>query len=147
MSRIMDYYLKYLDASRKLRNTQKMSESRIRELESEVYKLKIQLINPATPPNTNRELIAILQAVSEVSMVTPGDITGPERKRSISIVRFCVMFISKEYGFTHAVIARFLNRDHSTVIHGVKCYENYLELGYKYEKRIYEEAKEILEKQ
>jgi chromosomal replication initiation ATPase DnaA len=141
----MDYYLKYLDASRKLKNTEKMSESRIRELESEVYKLKVQLINPATPPNANREMLAILRAVSEVSMVTPGDIIGPERKRPISIVRFCFMYIAKDYGFTHAAIGRFVNRDHSTVIHGVKCYENYLELGYKYETRIYEEAKEILE--
>jgi chromosomal replication initiation ATPase DnaA len=141
----MDFYLKYLDATRKLSNTQKISESRIRELEKEIYKLKIQLINPATPPNANRELLAILKAVSEVSMVTPGDITGPERKRPISIVRFCFMYIAKDYGFTHAAIGRFVNRDHSTVIHGVKCYQNYLELGYKYETRIYKEAKNILE--
>jgi len=143
----MDFYNKYLDTSRKLKNVQKISESRIRELEKEIYKLKIQLINPATPPNANRELIAILKAVSEVSMITPGDITGPERKRSISIVRFCFMYIAKEYGFTHAAIGRFVNRDHSTVIHGVKCYENCLELqGYRYEKRIYQEAKIILER-
>jgi len=143
----MDFYNKYLDATRKLSNVQKISESRIRELEKEIYKLKIQLINPATPPNANRELIAILKAVAEVSMVTPGDITGPERKRSISIVRFCFMYIAKEYEFTHAAIGRFVNRDHSTVIHGVKCYENCLELqGYRYEKRIYNEAKEILER-
>jgi len=141
----MDFYNKYLDTSRKLRNVQKISESRIRELEKEIYKLKIQLINPATPPNANRELLAILKAVSEVSMVTPGDITGPERKRPISIVRFCFMYIAKDYGFTHAAIGRFVNRDHSTVIHGVKCYQNYLELGYKYETRIYKEAKNILE--
>jgi chromosomal replication initiation ATPase DnaA len=142
----MDYYLKYLDASRKLKNTEKMSESRIRELESEVYKLKIQLINPATPPNANREMLAILRAVSEVSIVTPGDITGPERKRSISVVRFCFMYIAKEYEFTYAAIGRFVNRDHSTVIHGVNNYESWLELGYKYETRIHNEAKEILEK-
>jgi chromosomal replication initiation ATPase DnaA len=141
----MDYYLKYLDATRKLSNTQKISESRIRELESEVNKLKIQLINPATPPNANRELLAILKAVSEVSMVTPGDLVGPERKRSISVVRFCFMYIAKEYEFTHAAIGRFVNRDHSTVIHGVNNYESWLELGYKYETRIYNEAKEILE--
>jgi len=141
----MDYYLKYLDATRKLQNTQKMSESRIRELESEVQKLKVQLINPKKLPDENKELIAILQAVSEASMVTPLDITGPERKRPISIVRFCFMFIAKDYGFTHAAIGRFANRDHSTVIHGVKCYQNYLELGYKYETRIYEDAKNILE--
>jgi chromosomal replication initiation ATPase DnaA len=141
----MDYYLKYLDASRKLQNTQKMSESRIRELESEVQKLKVQLINPRKLPDENKELIAILQAVSEVSMVTPMDITGPERKRPISIVRFCLMYIAKDYGFTHAAIGRFVNRDHSTVIHGVKCYENYIELKYKYETRIYNDAKKILE--
>jgi chromosomal replication initiation ATPase DnaA len=140
----MDYYLKYLDTSRKLKNFQKMSESRIRELEKEIYKLKVQLINPATPPNANRELITILQAVAEASMVTPGDIVGPERKRSISIVRFCLMFIAKENGFTHAAIGRFVNRDHSTVIHGVRCFENYLELGYKYELRIYNDSKKIL---
>ena len=116
----MDFYLKYLDKSRKLKNSQKMSESRIRELETEVHKLKIQLINPATPPNANKELLAILKAVSEVSMVTPGDLVGPERKRSISVVRFCFMYIAKEYEFTHSVIGRFVNRDHSTVIHGVK---------------------------
>ena len=141
----MDYYLKYLDASRKLKNTQKLSESRIRELESEVQKLKVQLINPRKLPDENKELIAILQAVSEVSMVTPMDITGPERKRPISIVRFCLMYIAKDYGFTHAAIGRFVNRDHSTVIHGVKCYENYIELKYKYETRIYNDAKKILE--
>jgi chromosomal replication initiation ATPase DnaA len=141
----MDYYLKYLDASRKLQNTQKMSESRIRELESEVQKLKVQLINPRKLPDENKELIAILQAVSEVSMVTPMDITGPERKRPISIVRFCLMYIAKDYGFTHAAIGRFVNRDHSTVIHGVKCYQNYIELKYKYETRIYNDAKKILE--
>ena len=145
MSRIMDYYLKYLDATRKLQNTQKMSESRIRELESEVQKLKVQLINPRKLPDENKELIAILQAVSEVSMVMPMDITGPERKRPISIVRFCLMYIAKDYGFTHAAIGRFVNRDHSTVIHGVKCYENYIELKYKYETRIYNDAKKILE--
>ncbi len=142
----MDYYLKYLDKSRKLSNTQKVSESRIRELETEIQKLKIQLINPTTPPNANRELVAILKAVSEVSMVTPGDITGPERKRSISVVRFCFMYIAKEYDFTHAAIGRFVNRDHSTVIHGVKNYESWLELGYKYETRIYNDAKKILER-
>tara|TARA_R110000868_G_scaffold96871_1_gene266472 strand:- start:157 stop:588 length:432 start_codon:yes stop_codon:yes gene_type:complete len=141
----MDYYLKYLDKSRKLSNTQKVSESRIRELETEVQKLKIQLINPATPPNANKELLAILKAVSEVSMVTPGDLTGPERKRSISVVRFCFMYIAKEYEFTHAAIGRFVNRDHSTVIHGVKNYDSWIELKYKYETRIYKDAKKILE--
>ena len=142
----MDYYLKYLDKSRKLNNTQKVSESRIRELETEVQKLKIQLINPATPPNANKELLAILKAVSEVSMVTLGDLVGPERKRSISVVRFCFMYIAKEYEFTHAEIGRFINRDHSTVIHGVKNYESWLELKYKYETRIYKDAKKILER-
>ena len=143
----MDYYLKYLDTTKKLKNSRILSESRIRELETEVQKLKIQLINPATPPNANRELLAILKAVSQVSMITPGDITGPERRRSISVVRFCFMYIAKEYGFTHSEIGRFVNRDHSTVIHGVKSYENYIEMGgYKYEKRIYNEAKEILER-
>lgn len=141
----MDYYLKYLDTSRNLSNIQKLSESRIRELEREIYKLKIQLINPATPPNANKELLAILKAVSEVSMVTPGDLTGAERKRSISVVRFCFMYIAKEYEFTHAAIGRFVNRDHSTVIHGVNNYESWLELGYKYETRIYKDAKNILE--
>ena len=142
----MDYYLKYLDTSRKLSNVQKLSESRIRELENEVQKLKIQLINPATPPNANKELLAILKAVSEVSMITPGDLVGPERKRSISVVRFCFMYIAKEYEFTHASIGRFVNRDHSTVIHGVKNYDSWIELKYKYETRIYKDAKEILER-
>jgi hypothetical protein len=121
-----------------------MSESRIRELEKEIYKLKIQLINPATLPNANRELISILQAVAEASMITPGDITGIETKRTISIVRFCFMFIANEYGFTYASIGRFVNRDHSTVIHGVKSYQNFLQLKYKYEMRIYNDAKKIL---
>ena len=142
----MDYYLKYLDTSRKLSNVQKLSESRIRELEREIYKLKIQLINPATPPNANKELLSILKAVSEASMVTMGDLVGTERKRSISVVRFCFMYIAKEYGFTHSVIGRFVNRDHSTVIHGVNNYESWIELGYKYETRIYKDAKEILER-
>jgi chromosomal replication initiation ATPase DnaA len=143
---MIDYYTKYLDVTRKLNSVQKINESRIRELEKEIHKLKIQIINPIKAPIENKQMMEILQAVSEATMVTQHDIIGLERKRSISVVRYCFIYIAKEYNFTLAEIARFVNRHHATVIHALGNYEHWLSVGYKYETKIYKDAKEILER-
>jgi hypothetical protein len=41
-------------------------------------------------------------------------------------------------------VGRFLNRHHSTVIHSVNAYTDYLQMKYKNETAIYEDAKNIL---
>ena len=140
----MDFYNKYLDTARKLKNVQLINQSKIRELEKEIQRLKIQIINPKTSPQYDRELIKILSAVSESSMITQGDIIGLSRQRSVAVVRFCFMYIAHESGFTLSEIGRFLNRHHSTVIHGVRAFEKFIEIGYKYECRVYEEAKKYI---
>ena len=140
----MDFYNKYLDTARKLKNVQLINQSKIRELEKEIQRLKIQIINPKTIPQYDRELIKILSAVSESSMITQGDIIGLSRQRSVAVVRFCFMYIAHESGFTLSEIGRFLNRHHSTIIHGVRAFEKFIDIGYKYECRVYEEAKKLL---
>jgi chromosomal replication initiation ATPase DnaA len=140
----MDFYNKYLDTARKLKNVQLINQSKIRELEKEIQRLKIQIINPKTIPQYDRELIKILSAVSESSMITQGDIIGLSRQRSVAVVRFCFMYIAHESGFTLSEIGRFLNRHHSTVIHGVRAFEKFIEIGYKYECRVYEDAKKYI---
>ena len=140
----MDFYNKYLDTARKLKNVQLINQSKIRELEREIQRLKIQIINPKQIPQYDRELIKILSAVSESSMITQGDIIGLSRQRSVAVVRFCFMYIAHESGFTLSEIGRFLNRHHSTVIHGVRAFEKFIEIGYKYECRVYEEAKKYI---
>jgi chromosomal replication initiation ATPase DnaA len=140
----MDFYNKYLDTARKLKNVQLINQSKIRELEKEIQRLKIQIINPKQIPQYDRELIKILSAVSESSMITQSDIIGLSRQRSVAVVRFCFMYIAHESGFTLSEIGRFLNRHHSTVIHGVRAFEKFIEIGYKYECRVYQEAKKYI---
>ena len=95
--------------------------------------------------NKNKELTEILQKVCDASGIMPHDIIAITRKREIVIARqlFCYITI-KYFSYTLVQVGRFLNRHHSTVIHSVNAYTDYLQMKYKNETAIYEDAKNIL---
>lgn len=140
----MDYYLKYLSTATKLKNVRIQTESKIRHLEKEIERLKIQIIQPAVIPQTDKEIIDLFNLVCEVAFITPHDLLHGGRHQKIIQARFCFIYLAYEVGFGYSEIGRFLNKHHSSCIHAKIEFEKWLELGYKYENWLYNECKKRL---
>ena len=72
---------------------------------------------PALTRYTGREIIA---RVAKLHDVDPDDITGPSRHAELCEARFCIMRELRDKGWSTPRIGRLLNRDHSTVVHGLR---------------------------
>ena len=142
---MIDYYVEYLKAKRQVRYLENKVEVSERNYQKEIQRLKEMIINPIHKMNKNKELTEILQKVCDASGIMPHDIIAITRKREIVIARqlFCYITI-KYFNYTLLQVGRFLNRHHSTVIHSVNAYTDYLQMKYKNETAIYEDAKNIL---
>jgi chromosomal replication initiator protein len=142
---MIDYYVLYLKERRQVRYLESKVEVNQRNYQKEIQRLKEMIINPIHKMNKNKELTEILQKVCDASGIMPHDIIAITRKREIVIARqlFCYITI-KYFNYTLVQVGRFLNRHHSTVIHSVNAYTDYLQMKYKNETTIYEDAKNIL---
>jgi chromosomal replication initiation ATPase DnaA len=142
---MIDYYVLYLKERRQVRYLENKVEVRERNYQKEIQRLKEMIINPIHKMNKNKELTEILQKVCDASGIMPHDIITSTRKREIVIARqlFCYITI-KYFNYTLVQVGRFLNRHHSTVIHSVNAYTDYLQMKYKNETAIYEDAKNLL---
>jgi chromosomal replication initiator protein len=140
-----DYYVEYLKAKRQVRYLENKVEVTERNYQKEIQRLKEMIINPIHKMNKNEELTEILQRVCDASGIMPHDIIAITRKREIVIARqlFCYITI-KYFNYTLVQVGRFLNRHYSTVIHSVNAYTDYLQMKYKNETAIYEDAKNLL---
>ena len=142
---MIDYYVLYLKERRQVRYLESKVEVSERNYQKEIQRLKEMIINPIHKMNKNKELTEILQKVCDASGIMPHDIIAITRKREIVIARqlFCYITI-KYFNYTLVQVGRFLNRHHSTVIHSVNAYTDYLQMKYKNETAIYEDAKNVL---
>jgi chromosomal replication initiation ATPase DnaA len=142
---MIDYYIEYLKAKREVKYLQNKLEICKRNYEKEIQRLKEMIINPIYKMNKNKELTEILQKVCDASGIMPHDIISKNRKRKIVIVRqlFCYITV-KYFNYKLKNVGNFLIRDHSTVIHSVNAYTDYLQMRYKNETAIYEDAKNLL---
>jgi len=142
---MIDYYVLYLKERRQVRYLESKVEVTERNYQKEIQRLKEMIINPIHKMNKNKELTEILQKVCNASGIMPHDIIAITRKREIVIARqlFCYITI-KYFNYTLVQVGRFLNRHHSTVIHSVNAYTDYLQMKYKNETAIYEDAKNVL---
>lgn len=142
---MIDYYVSYLKERRQVRYLETKVELIERNYQKEIERLKTMIINPIHKMNKNKELLEILQKVCDASGIMPHDILSKTRKRDIVIARqlFCYLTMTY-YNYTLVQVGRFLSRDHSTVIHSVNAYTDYLQMKYKNETAIYEDAKNLL---
>lgn len=68
--------------------------------------------------------MAIIAEVAECHGLAVDDMTGTARTRDIVAARWEAMArIRTEFGDTLPMIGRLFNRDHTTVVHGLKRYE------------------------
>lgn len=72
---------------------------------------------PSLTRYTGREIIA---RIAKLHDVEPDDITGPSRASEICEARFCVMRELRAKGWSTPRIGRLLNRDHTTIVHGLR---------------------------
>ena len=70
----------------------------------------------------NRDLIKMIaSAVSAKSGTSISSIYGTSRAKPAIAARHLVMYLAHKEGLSYPVIGRALNRDHTTVMHGVKA--------------------------
>lgn len=139
---MIDYYVEYLKERRQVRYLENKIDLIERNYQKEIERLKQMIINPINKMNKNEDLVYILQRVCDVTGIMPHDVFSNTRKREIVIARqlFCYVTMT-HYTYTWVSIGKFLNRDHSTIIHSVKTYSDYIQMGYKQEVKFYEQTK------
>jgi chromosomal replication initiation ATPase DnaA len=140
----MDYVIAYIKSQQRVKHLEKLLETEKRKFQEEIERLKYMIINPIKKTK-QIELHDILKTVCNVTECMPHDILEHSRKRERVLARqlFCYVVMT-HYKYSWVAVGRFLNRDHSTVIHSVKTYTDYLSLKYKYETIMYEQVKEAL---
>lgn len=67
-----------------------------------------------------RTLVKITAAVAEKHNMTPAQMRGPQRIPEYCAARFEAWKLAREMGYSLPSIARYFNRDHSTIIHGLR---------------------------
>lgn len=72
------------------------------------------------PPGTSRRERQILAEAAERHGLTVEDLTGLSRKQKVVVARWEVMRALRDLGRSTPRIGQILNRDHSTVIHGLR---------------------------
>ena len=65
----------------------------------------------------------IVVAVAEATGITPRAIYSTNRKAHIVRARQIVMYEARQHGLTLAQIGHALNRDHTTILHGIRAEE------------------------
>ena len=140
-----DYFERYLTYRKKHTNLFKKYQLTISKYEKEISRLKHLLTKPIGKEKEDVKLTMILEAVSSITEIIPHDILAQNRQRAISTARHLFCYVAyKHYGYCLTAIGRFLNKDHSTVIHSINTYQNYLECNYKLEAKYYAQCKGIL---
>jgi chromosomal replication initiation ATPase DnaA len=140
-----DYFERYLTYRKKHTNLFKKHQSTIAKYEKEISRLKHLLTKPIGKEKEDVKLTMILEAVCSTTEIIPHDILAQNRQRTISIARHLFCYIAyKHYGYCLTAIGRFLNKNHSTIIHSITTYQNYLDCNYKLETKYYAQTKGIL---
>lgn len=71
----------------------------------------------------------IIERVSFSNGLTVDEITGPAKQRRFVQPRQAVMSLAAQAGFPLAMIGRALNRDHTTVMHGIRAHREQFNAG------------------
>lgn len=63
----------------------------------------------------------LIEAVAAEAFVPARDILGKSRRASVCEARHLVMYLASQEGIAQSTIASYLNRDHTTVSHGIRA--------------------------
>jgi chromosomal replication initiation ATPase DnaA len=136
-----DYYPEYIVLKQRHERMKSVHDAKIEKLNREIAELRAKIIQPVVMPKFDLELCDVLTIVSRVTQVFQEDIISHKRHREIVTARALFSYICRIHlkkPFKH--IGRYLNRDHSTIIHLVNNYDTYLQMQYKPETIFYNEC-------
>ena len=71
-------------------------------------------------PTLESEIHAIAEQTAREYFVSLDELRGPSRRRNLVVPRWVAMKRIYERGFSITRIGRYLNRDHTTIVHGLK---------------------------
>jgi len=137
----MDYQYEYIKLKSQFKKTSRRQEIRIQSLKKEIHKLKMRIINPYKPHYYNKDLNDLMDIISKVTFVTKEDIIGRVRKQEFVLPRALFCYVANVHlKKTKSEIARYINRDHTSVIYFIKRYQDYIDMEYQPELEYYEET-------
>lgn len=65
----------------------------------------------------------IKASIARAFDVDVSDLFSPKRQRHLVVLRICIAYLfTRRYGMTHSDAARFLERDHTTVLSGLQSW-------------------------
>lgn len=116
-------YLKKSNRSKNIRREviiMKPSRNNFKTLKQELAKEK----------NNVNIIYRIQNIVCSVTEISYEEIKGKKRLKEIVFARHMMFYFTRKYtNMTYKQIALEFNRDHATVMHGVKAINDYLEMG------------------
>ena len=136
-----DYTYDYITLKARHERMKKIHDAKIDKLNREITELRQRIIQPVQIPKFDLELGEVLIIVSRVTEVFQDDIISSKRQREIVTARALFAYVCRHHlKKSFKYIGRFINRDHSTIIHLCNNYENYLQMQYKPETIFYNEC-------
>jgi chromosomal replication initiation ATPase DnaA len=136
-------YIKLKAAHTRLKTTY---ENKLESAKREIQELRQMILKPEQKTKkVDKNFDELLRIVCQESNVIPKDFFSRSRKREYVIARamFCY-FAYRELNQSLKKIGLFLNRDHSTVIHGRDMIGDYLDINMKFETAMHNRIKSRL---
>ena len=134
------FALLYAQCRKRNKNLEKQVENLIYKYEKKIADLKAEIVSPKFKfkPKKQSNAANVLQAVCEITQLTPGELASTARQRELVTARHIFFHICRNhYQISWREMADILNRDHSTAINGEKQFGIYLSLGYRHESNLY----------
>ena len=137
----MNYEYEYIKLKSQHERLKLTHDAKIQKLMNQMDDLRAEINQPIRLPKFDVEMEEVCRMVASVTNVLAADIVSSKRHRDIVTARalfcyICRMHLNKQL----SRIGVFINRDHSSVLHLVKNYTDYLKMNYKLETRFYNEC-------
>jgi chromosomal replication initiation ATPase DnaA len=98
------------------------------------FVITIDCATPAVNPTINilnvtrPSLAELLEVVAQATECNVADIVGTSRKQYILFTRYAYYLLAHcRYNYTSPAVGRSVNRDHSTILSGIKAWNNMLD--------------------
>lgn len=142
-----DYTYDYITLKARHERMKNMHDGQIKKLKLEIDMLRGKIITPMVIPKFDLDLGEVLDIVSGITGVFQDDIISHKRYREMVTARALFCYICRvKMKKSLKYIGRFINRNHSTVIHLVNNYDNFVNMGYKTEIIYYNECIDRLDR-
>jgi chromosomal replication initiation ATPase DnaA len=80
--------------------------------------------------NVKQKLDNLFSHVCKIQKIDPALVIKPGRKGPVVVARQLFCFLAYEkYGFYSTDVAKYLNMDHSSILHNAKNFQNFLDAG------------------